>query len=151
MKEIQLTRGKVALVDDEDFEYLNQWKWHALKGRCTWYAVRSFPKGNCIYMHRILFPGAVQVDHRAGSGLNNQRSSNLRPATGTQNQGNRGLDRDNRSGVKGVYWHKKSGKWMARVGRVYVGIFENLTDAARAYNAAAQEHFGEFARLNPII
>jgi hypothetical protein len=96
-------------------------------------------------------PEGLQVDHEDGNGLNNQRS-NLRIASPTQNQGNARRRKDNTSGYKGVSWYRRTNKWKAHI-RVdkklrHLGYFIDLTDAARAYDAAALEHFGEFAHLN---
>lgn len=100
MKEIKLTQGKVALVDDEDFEYLNQWKWCAVKNRYTFYAVRSvyFPKQKrhkytpkkTVWMHREILktPPDLQVDHKDHDGLNNQRY-NIWSCTQSQNGRNK--------------------------------------------------------------
>lgn len=78
MREIPLTQGKVALVDDQNFDFLNQWKWYAGKGTGTWYARRNRrvsegPGVGTVLMHRAImrYPGALDVDHRDGNGLNN--------------------------------------------------------------------------------
>jgi len=153
MKEITLTRGKIALVDDDDFEWLSKFRWRAYRNQCgCWYARRG---ESSIFMHREILgePLGVEVDHRDGDGLNNQRY-NLRLATHSQNLCNRGKQRNNTSGYKGVSWFKRVGKWHARIqinGRdKHLGYFDILEEAARAYNVAALEHFGEFAKLNEI-
>jgi hypothetical protein len=110
MKQIPLTRGKIAFVDDADFEWLNQWKWYASKDRKgKFYARRKvhvMGKKITVQMHReILDPGpGVMTDHRDGSGLNNQRH-NLRTCNHQQNNMNRNTTRG-ASRYKGVYWHK---------------------------------------------
>lgn len=163
MKSIQLTQGHHATVDKKDFKFLNQWKWRALKAKRknappTWYAIRTTPRPNrkCVYMHREVmrlrgFTEFSQVDHRDGSGLNNQRK-NLRAATAPQNHWNRRKGAGCTSQFKGVYWHKKLKIWMARIyclgKHYYLGIFKKEKDAAKAYDAASVLHFGEFARLN---
>lgn len=168
MKEIPLTQGKVALVDDEDFERVNQWKWNAElhKTRAgtesTWYAKRipwdsvskrSLPK---IYMHRFvvgLSDASVRIDHRDRNGLNNQRS-NLRLSTPSQNHANSIMNSRNTSGFRGVHWDKNRLKWEAQIRcgekRIHLGRFETKAEAAIAYNNAAVAHFGEFATLNQI-
>jgi len=163
MKTIQLTQGKVALVDDDDYDFLSQWKWHSLKAKrkqsdTVWYAIRSTPRPNrkTIYMQRevaarIGFTNTPEVDHEDRDGLNNQRH-NLRPCTVSQNRWN-AIKRSGRtSRFKGVYWNKKGGKWMARIFHLgrhhYLGMSDNEIEAARAYDDAAVHHFGEFARLN---
>jgi AP2 domain-containing protein/HNH endonuclease len=154
-KQIALTQGKVALVDDDMFEYLNQWKWFISKEGYTYYAVRSGkrPIRKQIRMHRVIInaPDGVEVDHRDGDGLNNQRY-NLRIATRSQNQANQPLGRNSTSGYKGVSWHKGTGKWRATIfvsGRqIALGLYDQAEDAARAYDLAAIEHFGPYARTN---
>lgn len=166
MKLIALTRGLHAKVDDEDYKFLNQWKWHARRSRRkqttdTWYAQRTSPRPNKkhIHMHREVlrrmgFTDFPQGDHRDSDGLNNQRY-NLRPATVKQNGWNRRKRSGCSSRFKGVHWHKANGPgWMAVIhleGKLnYLGTFEKETDAAKAYDTAARSHFGEFANLNFI-
>ena len=159
MKEIQLTQGKVALVDDEDYEYLMQWKWFANKKGSTFYAVRSLHSNNVrktIFMHRLITNNIntkMQTDHLNGNGLDN-RKINLRICTTSQNSMNRGLQINNTTGFKGVNYDKFSNKFRAqiRVNNIYknLGYYIDPKDAARAYNAAAQKYHGEFANLNKI-
>lgn len=155
MKKIPLTQGKFALVDDADFDWLNQWKWCAHKTKNTWYACRNAPRGpglpgrrgQLILMHRLLLPGAQLKDHRDGDGLNNQRH-NLRQATYRQNGGNANLSKRNKSGFRGVYFSRDHNAWTSQVNRQHLGYFSTVEEAARAYDKAAVELFGEFARLN---
>ncbi len=148
MKEIMLTQGKVARVDDEDFLFLSQSSWYAHQIEGRWYACR----GNMEYMHRVLCAGDY-VDHRDGDGLNNTRG-NLRTATNQQNARNAKRHRDGSSQYKGVYRDNRRGKWVAQIGLSYrskqLGRFSTEAAAARAYNSAAIEHFGDFARLNVV-
>ncbi len=155
MKEIKLTMDKVAIIDDEDFEWLNHWRWGYSKG----YAVRSVNingKRYTVLLHRLLMQAMVpeiEVDHINGDRLDN-RWVNLRYVNGSQNAMNRGLYRTNTSGKKGVYWSKSKNKWESAIrcnGKRYnLGVFSDIDDAARAYNEAALKHFGEYARLSPI-
>lgn len=156
MKTIPLTQGKVALVDDADYEAVSQFKWCALKIGRRFYAVRNVrrPDGKIAnqYMHRFLMPGAPEVDHRDGDGLNNQRN-NLRPATSQQNhQGFKSKAAGKTSKFRGVSWRKERQKWRGHIqvdGKfVHLGSFKNEEDAARAYDAAARKYFGEFASPN---
>jgi len=154
MKEIQLTRGKVALVDDKDFDRVNQFNWNARVTYGLWYACRWLPggKGKCQYLHQFIFPGIDQIDHIDGDGLNNQ-SSNLRPANDSQNQANRKKKMAGCvSQFKGVSWRVNRGHWIASIRlsnyRQYLGCYESEIDAAHAYDYAAKIYFGEFARLN---
>ena len=158
MKEIPLTQGKVAIVDDEDYEELVQYKWYAHKNRRCWYARRSTRmaagKQGAVLMHRQVMRAAPrrQVDHRDGDGLHNWRT-NLRYCTNGENQSNLHYKKEGcTSRYKGVSWYRRSGKWVAGIrvsGKgVNLGYFEEEEDAARAYNAAAVELFGEFASVN---
>jgi hypothetical protein len=167
MKEIPLTHGKVALVDDCDFEWLNQWGWstetYKLKNRTIYYAARNAylgggkanPIQKHIKMHRLIAAeiGVDVVDHKDGDGLNNQRI-NLRPSTRAQNGQNRRKAPGCKSKFKGVSWIGRIQKWQAAIcvnkkGK-YLGVFSLESDAAIAYNNAAIEHFGEFALLNAV-
>src|SRR5665213_3111116 len=98
MREIQLTKGKIALVDDADYEYLSQFKWQAhRRGGKTYYAKTDIGRRS-VGMHQLVMDaGDLEVDHRDGNGLDNRRS-NLRLATHSQNQCNRGLQRNSTSG-----------------------------------------------------
>lgn len=161
MKEIKLTQGKVTLVDDEWYEYLNQWKWCYSKWdqANTGYAVRTDgkrPNRQTIRMHSIIMGGIsddLEIDHRDGDGLNNQKY-NLRLCTHAGNMMNAQRRKDNTSGYKGVGWSKHAHKWMARI-RINdqyknLGYFSTPEEAACAYNKAAQETQGDFARPNHV-
>ncbi len=150
MKRIQLTRNKYTLVDDEDYEYLNQYKWYAYKGRNTYYAVKTDHKlKKQIRMHRVIMkpPSYLQVDHKDGDGLNNQKE-NLRICTNQQNAGNSRIRKDNTSGIKGVTWYKRDKKWKAQIKinnkNKHLGYFSDKNKAKRVYIKAAKRHFGEF-------
>jgi hypothetical protein len=155
-KEIPLSRGLVALVDDADYEPLTTGhKWFASPHRNTFYAKRmtTSPSGNrsTEYLHRLLLPDAPRIDHCNGNGLDNQRA-NLRVATGSQNQINRGLDRTNSTGFKGISFHRKTGLWHACL--IWQGVKRSgqyhatPEDAARAYDALVRQHAGEYGRYN---
>ena len=162
-KRIPLNLGEYALVDDEDYEMLSQYQWTVLAIRDKRYARRT-TRNRCgqhsRYMHRIIMgagPGQF-VDHINDNGLDNRRA-NLRICTNQQNlqaQRPRRLVRGRpvTSLYKGVHWSKAMGKWKAGIkaeGKyICLGYFTSEHEAARAYNAAALEHFGEFARPNAI-
>jgi len=140
-----------ALVDDADFEWLNQWKWHPHSTGQLLY-VRRTANGKGLLMHRLIVGNSSKkTDHRDRNGLNNQRF-NLRTATHAQNMANRKIQRNNKSGYKGVCWSKQAKKWRAQIkingkGR-YLGEYFCLIKAAKAYDEVAKENYGEFARTN---
>jgi hypothetical protein len=152
--EIPLTLGKVTTVDSADYPALSQFLWYAKYVHGLWYAVRNGrrnEKSHSIRMHNQIL-GVKPVDHRDGDGLNNRRQ-NLRPATTLQNQWNRSVQKNNVSGFKGVSLQSRcTHKWRARIrveGRqLFLGEFFSPEEAAKAYDAAASQYFGEFARLN---
>lgn len=160
-REISLSRGLVTLVDDEDYERVAQLNWYALKGyRGRFYATRSVRTVRdgkkvrvSVALHRFILTGctAPRIDHEDGNGLNNQKH-NLRPCTPPQNAINTGLRANNTSGLKGVSWHTLRNKWRARLtteqSEKHLGLFDDIVEAARAYDAAARKAFGEFAQLN---
>lgn len=145
-----------VMVDDEDYEWLNQYNWRANHdGTVLGWMGTSKDKQRPILIHRLILnaPEHLEVDHIDGNRLNNQRS-NLRLATSSQNKMNRGPRKDNTSGYKGVSWHSQRLKWTARVkaGQKYIhlGLFDSKEAAALAYNSAARLLHGEFAWLNNI-
>ena len=156
MKEIKLTQNKVALVDDEDFEYLNQFKWYALKSYSTHYAVRGIRlkgKGITILMHRVILnmPKEMKTDHINHESLDNRRV-NLRICTDSQNAMNMNSHKNSSSRFKGVSWHKRDKKWQVRIGYKkkvkYLGYSLSENEASLIYDKKAIELFGEFANLN---
>lgn len=143
-REIPLTKGLVAIVDADLFDWLSQWKWCASDGgRGKFYA-----SARCGQMHRLLlnFPLGLVVDHINGDGLDN-RLLNLRPVTPIQNSYNR-RGKLNGTGFKGVYARK--GRFIAQIDspRTHIGMFDTAEEAARAYDAVALARYGEFAWTN---
>jgi hypothetical protein len=121
MKKIQLTQGKYALVDDADYSWLSDFKWHAIKSYSTFYVRRNESLGGGqykkIHMHSyILQPDiGLEVDHINGNGLDNRRC-NLRLATRYQNMRNVIKKTGNYTSVfKGVYWHSTLSRWAAAI------------------------------------
>lgn len=151
MKYIPLSQGKRAIVDDDDFEYLSQWKWHFASG----YAVSTTIKKGSTYMHQIVncTPKGLETDHKNGDKLDN-RKENLRTATKSQNVHNMGGRKNSTSRYKGVNWDKDRKKWLVRIAndkkQKNLGRYRSEEEAALAYNKVAIEYFGEFARLNEI-
>lgn len=149
MKEIPLSRGLVALVDDADYaSVMAAGPWHAYPGHLTLYARHSISATRQITLHSFL-TGWPITDHQNGNGLDNRRS-NLRAATTSQNNANARVRRDNTSGYKGVAYIPKSGKWRAYIGNPqrHLGHHDTAEQAAHAYDVAAVARFGEFAILN---
>ncbi len=156
MKEIPLTKGYVALVDDEDFDLVSRFTWHAREDHRTVYAGTRMPKdGRLVFMrmHRLILnaPSDMQVDHINHNGLDNTRA-NLRVCTHAQNQHNLSFKSNNSSGYKGVDWKKDKRKWRAKISLggnpKHIGYFACPIEAAQAYDRKALELFGDFAALN---
>jgi len=150
--------GRVALIDDEDYELVSQYRWHVMESQLPGrrpagpYAEASLPNGRRqppkTLMHRLITGYAI-TDHINHDGLDNRRA-NLREATVAQNQQNRRAN--GASAFKGVAWDRQHSRWVAKIavsGRtINLGRFAAEVDAARAYDAAAVELFGEFAFIN---
>lgn len=154
MATISLTQGKVAIVDDKDFEWLNQFKWYAMRSTNNWYAsrvVKRFGNQRSILMHREITraPVGMDVDHINHDGLDNQRS-NLRVCTRSENLANQSAKPNNTSGRKGVSWDARTKKWIAFISQNNktrnLGRFGTIEEAHVAYSQEARNIFGEFAR-----
>lgn len=161
MKEIQLTQGKFALVDDDDYERLSQFKWQATKASAkhVWYAGSNFKTeegSRWLRMHRLIMKATrgQDVDHIDGNGLNNTKA-NLRVCRHQDNMRNR-RPMIGRNQFKGVYFEKdgRQQPWRAHIKcdgkQRRIGRFSSAEDAATAYNFVAWEFFGEFARFNEV-
>lgn len=165
-REIPLTHGQVAIVDESDYEKLSAHKWHAFRPPHSknWYAVREAyregegPTRNRRYrshMHRVILDvddckKHLFVDHINGNGLDNRRS-NLRLVTHSQNHMNERRRSDNASGHKGVSRASTiSERWQANItanGKThYLGIFPTIQEAIEARREAGQKLHGEYAR-----
>ena len=158
MKKIPLSQGKFVLVDDDDFDYLNQWKWHY---KSCGYAVRNsrlsdnMCKDKLILMHRVIMgtPDGLEVDHINRNKLDNQKF-NLRNVNSQQNKMNKSPQSNGKSQYKGIYWHNQRKKWVAKIkaeGRqISLGLYHKEADAALAYNLAAIKYFGDYAYINKV-
>ena len=141
-----------CFIDSADYPLVKGYRWHAVLPRGGgFYAATS--TGKDMFIHQLLL-GIKDADHKDRNGLNNRRS-NLRPATRQQQQANRKKDAHGiTSKFRGVSWHKETKKFRAAIvfrdKQKHLGLFLNEADAARAYNKAAKEHFGEFASLNDV-
>lgn len=155
---LELTRGLVAWVSDEDYERVSGWKYRAVtkKGYQTFYALRSTSRSDGprrgVYLHQDILPvpADFEVHHKDGNTLNCRRD-NLEPRTRKQNM--QGIQKKRpgcSSSYRGV--RAKDGKWEAWIQPTgnpqYLGRYSTEFEAAKAYDAAAQELFGVFAALN---
>ena len=162
MKEIKLTKGLYAIVDDNDYAELNKHKWYAMGSKTsrTHYAARGITTNGKLViklMHRIIFgidSKDIKIDHIDHNGLNNKRS-NLRQCTHAENTRNRTCikQRGSTSKYKGVnLFQNKYYRAQITVNRknITIGYRKNEKAAALLYNAAAIKYFGEFANLNKV-
>lgn len=156
-KLIRLTQGMFAIVDEDDFERVSQYKWAVEKGKATYYASRGITlngKNTSQKMHSFIIGCSDgQIDHINGNGLHNYKS-NLRKCSHNQNMMNKKSYRNSSSKFKGVVFRPKNNNYQARISlnkkSIHIGCFTNEIDAAKAYNSKAKELFGEFAKLNII-
>lgn len=153
MRELPLTRGYVALVDDEDFEVLSREKWRAQVVFGKWVYASSVTYG-LLHRHLLGAPRGLHVDHIDGNGLNNSRG-NLRLCNRFQNQANRRRV-SSLAGYKGVTFNPARRKpWRAKIQHckwlVHLGWFSTAEEAAHAYDAAAVGLCGEFAATNELL
>lgn len=154
-KFILLTKDRYAIVDDEDYDFLSQWKWHINTG----YAARMSPlvnkKRSVILMHRIIMSASddKHVDHINGNRLDNRRD-NLRICTRSENMMNR-EKKCGSSKYKGVHYNKRGKFWRAGITYnnkyYYLGSYVSEIDAAKAYNSAALKYFKQFSRPNILL
>lgn len=146
MKFIQLTKGKRAIVDDEDFEFLNQFKWCYHLGYAIRYAGGGRKNRRFERMHRVVnnTPDELFTDHINGDKLDN-RKSNLRTVDHRANSINRKIQPNNTSGVRGVYFVKSCPGWLASIQvrgkQIHIGYFKNFQDAVNARHKAEKKYF----------
>ncbi len=152
-RKIELTQGKYAIVDPEDYEELNKYKWFAKKTKHTYYAARMENRKR-VYMHRqIMRPGeGLVVDHKNHKGFDN-RKTNLQIVTIQENNWNsRKMTKTCSSQYKGVSRRKDTNKWQAAIHHngkdIHLGYFDDEIEAAKTYDAAAKKYRGRFAVLN---
>lgn len=159
MKRIPLTRGKFAIVDDEDFEWLSKKSWYAFFNGWIFYAatnksIKIDKTRKTFLMHRIILNplAEMQIDHKNGNGLDNRRN-NLRICIQEENNRNK-IGKSHSSIYKGVTWDKNRNCWKAAISKqnkiINLGRFKDEKEAAFAYNFMAVKLGGEFAYLNEI-
>ena len=155
MKEIPLTQGQTAIIDEEDYSYISQYKWRAGKNGNKLCAIRTAlisGKRKTVRMHRIIAdtPAGMQTDHINGNSMDN-RKENLRICTNQQNSFNRKKpNKNNKLGIKGVQWVERIKKFRAQIRindkTIHLGLFTVASNADNAYRKAEEKYFGEFAR-----
>lgn len=151
-----------TIVDDQDYEWLNKWKWYAAYNKIynNFYVYRYDyvnKKQKNVCMHRVILgitDSKIFIDHIDHNTLNNQRS-NLRECSQSKNLMNSKKPRrvkETSSIYKGVYFNKQNKKWYGQIyinnKRIHLGLFKKEIEAAKAYDKKAKELFGEFALLN---
>ena len=146
--------GFEAIVSDSDYEHVSKFRWFVVKKQYKKYA-KTYHNKEYIYMHRMILKKPY-IDHINGDGLDN-RIENLREATKSQNMANRGLQKNNQYGYKGISFDKRPNMlkpWFSRIKvngkQINLGRSETKEQAAKKYNDAAIKYFGEFAYLNVI-
>lgn len=157
MKKIPLTQNQVSLVDDEDFDKLNKFKWYADKQLSGFYARRMSYQNvrKCIHMSHVIIncPKGKQVDHINHDTLDN-RKDNLRVCSNRENSINRRMLSNNKTGYRGVVWHKRDKKFASQIknkGKHYhLGSYDCKHEAALVYNRKAKELHGKYAFQNKI-
>lgn len=154
MKKIDISTKKYpntfVLVDDDDYEYFSQWKWHPHTGYATRRVLikgtKNPYKNEIILMHRLInnTPEGLQTDHINRNRLDNRRK-NLRSVTSTQNQRNVGRRKDNISGIVGVRWYKRYNKWIVTIRalrkELHIGYFTNIVDAKIAREKVEKKYW----------
>lgn len=152
MKIIKLTQNQVALVDDEDYEYLSQWKWfaHYIKDTDSYYARRmegKFPSRYMVHMSRVVVhtPDDMKCDHINHNTLDN-RKQNLRNATISQNNTNARIYKNNKLGEKHIiqYYSKFRVQIYKDKKRVICETFDSLEQAKKFRDAILPKVHGEF-------
>lgn len=146
----KITKGMTCKIDPEDFDKVKNHSWCAVKGKKTFYAQSRISKNELCFIHNIIMDAKI-IDHINGDGLDN-RKSNLRKCTITQNNRNRGPSKRGTSSYKGVCWSTAKNKWRANIminkKQTHLGYFETEKEAAKSYDEKAKEIYKEYAWLN---
>lgn len=152
-----LTQGKHAIINSDDWDLIKTHKWFAYKNGNNFYAATQIPIGKrkqrMLGMHRVIIGSHDKkyvVDHIDGNGLNNTRE-NLRLCKPQENSKNSSIRKTNKSGFKGVDFHKGSKKWRAQISsngkKIHIGYFDTPINAHKAYCEFAKKHHQEFANF----
>lgn len=153
MKYIMMAKGRRVMVDDTDYDWLNQWRWRLVAGYACRMRLKGEDSSSHIYMHRMIMdaPKGTEVDHINHDELDNTRQ-NLRIASHQENAWNRDKQKNNTSGYNGVTWVKKAQRWRAAVAQdgksIYLGQYKDIKEAVKARDAFVMEHRSGFAVLN---
>jgi len=144
-----IAKGKTALIDKEDYDKVSKYRWNYNNGAVCTNVIKD-NRRTTIKLHRFILNLPARkpiVDHVNGNPLDN-RKSNLRLCTHAENLRNRSMNSNNKSGYKGVYWHKTAGKWTAQVSvngsKKHLGLFDKPEDAYKAYVKQAKLLHGEY-------
>ncbi|MGI8403395.1 MAG: HNH endonuclease [Thermomicrobiales bacterium] len=157
MATITTTCGTPITVDDEDMERILGFKWYLLKGTkngTTYMYATTRVKAQTIYMHRLITsaPKNMVVDHINNDGLDNRRS-NLRLCSQSENMRNRGIRRNNTTGTAGVYL-RSYGKYEVNISlnkkKIHVGVYATIEEARSARANAVSMHYGEFVHKSEL-
>ncbi len=153
---VPLTKAHVAIIDAADVDLVDGYSWYAMPNGKTVYARRGelhCGKSRTVFLHRVILgilDPKIQTDHIDRNGLNNRRT-NLRVATRSENMRNKGAQRNNKSGFKGVSWNADMRKWEAKINilgrQTRLGMFDAVEAAHAAYREAAEKFHGDFARV----
>jgi hypothetical protein len=156
---LELTRGYRTTIDANMYNLIRPHRWHVMTSNNKQYAIHTkrinkdvnHGKNKCIMMHRLImgvkeYNGTV-IDHIDGDGLNN-RKSNLRVCTHSENHMNQKVRINSFTGLKGVFYDKRRNYYYSSIivnsKCIYLGSFESPDMAKKAYDNAAIKHFGEF-------
>lgn len=148
-------KGEKFLFDLDDYEYIKDFNWKIDKQGYAYCQIKKKGKLHLIRLHRIIAdaPDGKLVDHINGDTLDNRRN-NLRLVTIAQNGHNRSLSSKNKSGVTGVFWFEKRGKWLVNICNnnktIYIGLYSNFDDAVKARYEAEDKYFGEYSRRRSL-
>ncbi len=154
MKTLLLSQGRFAVVDDSDYDLISRHTWCAVRSRKSsdiWYAQTHI--GSSVVRMHVLVLGQIKgtvIHHDDHNGLNNQRS-NLKRTTNRNNVAHAKKAKNNTSGYKGVHWDKVNKKWVAIVGKKFLGRYDSILDAANHYDKAAKQEWCEFALTNRML